>query len=209
MLRFKISTIGIFLFLASAIHAQPRNAGRMVVPRGYENYDSLRVGMFDIGKLAGLGDALANSVADSLQCTMEFAWEGSSSTMLDLKGKRKGVMQADIMTNLTEAIKQRYYYALPFQITFIWTSGFFWRYNAANINPAATYYNNSYDANDISPYSEYPANHDTVVKTYATSRWLSGGSTIVDSMLAYGDEGQPILAYNDDRIASHLLLTDS
>ena len=225
MTRFKILflIIAIVQVLATSLYSQPRDAGRMVLPRGYENYDSARVGLFSIDDLyLQLQDsALTNRLADSLFCTAEYTYTGLLSTQTDLKGKRKLVMIGDSLSEDTRLFKQSYFYALPFanppgnivQSAPYWAEpntttsfNFFWKYNAVNFDPLhARYYNNTYDANDISPYAEFDAQHDSVTASYHTSRWLNGTNTIVDSVLTYGNEGRPILAGNVCRRADQLL----
>jgi hypothetical protein len=219
---FKNSIFIIFLCsLTSAIYSQPRNAGRLVVPRGYENYDSVRAGLFSIddAEIQWQDSALTNREADSLMCTAEYTYTGLLSTTNHLFGKRKQVMTADSLSEPTRLFKQSYFYALPFIIPQGNTQNsspyynqntqsfsFFWKYNTANFDPIhARYFNNTYDANDISPYSEFDAQHDSVIATYHTSRWLNGTNSIVDSVLDYGDEGRPILACSSPRIADALL----
>jgi hypothetical protein len=198
--------------ISTSIFAQARDAGRLVVPHGYEQYDSLRLSLFDIQFLLANGfandTAMTVAACDSLLCTWEYSFAGPLSRPSKLLGKVKNSMEPNRLTDLTQLIKQRYYYALPFQLPMPWSPGYYWHYNNVIINPNALYHNNTYDTNDISPYTEYPASHDSVSKTYHTSRWV-GGHTIVDSVLAYGNEGQPILAYSDARLADRLLRTDS
>ncbi|MDP4199412.1 MAG: hypothetical protein Q8902_07565 [Bacteroidota bacterium] len=221
--KLSVLTVGCCLITAT-LYAQARDAGQIVVPRGYENVDSFRIGLFDIARTAsdcigGPGtrrDSLVNLMADSLQATMEFSWWGGLVSKGDtLYGKRKMVEfdGAGPICDLTRGIKQRYYYALPYPLP-TWMQGppptpsYFWKYNAANFDTDVKWYDNTYDANEISPYTEYPANDSLVKATYHTSRFKTD-SSIVDSVLAYGDDGKPILAYSDDRLAASLLRTDS
>ena len=221
-----VATFALLFLSWNTLFAQARDGGRIVVPRGYESVDSMRIGLFDIqrtfdfgiggtGGPGGRKDTLVNHMADSLEATMEFSWwGGQNSSGTNLKGKRKMVEFFGDLVHLTRAMKQRYYYALPFSLP-TWLEGpppapsYFWKYNAANFDTSVHFFNNTYDANDISPYTEYPAN-DSIARTKdSTRRWLGSSSIVVDSVLAYGDDGKPILAYSDDRIADQLLRTDS
>ena len=63
--HFFISIVLMSLFVFGTLHAQSRTSGHMVVPIGYEAYDSLRFGIWD-------ADAYALPITDSVHCTYDF-----------------------------------------------------------------------------------------------------------------------------------------
>ncbi|HEY3875026.1 MAG TPA: hypothetical protein VGM92_06090, partial [Candidatus Kapabacteria bacterium] len=176
------------IVLAGTLHAQSRTAGEMVVPSGYESYDSLRFGIWG-------ASAYPNALTDSVHCKFAYSW---GSYPASLGASQKGFM-GDFPSapafKLATFFKQWIFYGLPQRMPYAYNRGYFWRYNdASGINSYATYRNNLYDANDISPYSEYPQNDSLVRATFHTLRYNN-----VDSIVANGNEGRVIAAYNNER----------
>jgi hypothetical protein len=211
----------------SDIHAQSRASGGAVVPYGYENEDSLRfmlVGMEDPAYPPcnpGSGKAYIDSLADQLGANFEgsFGWIGPK---VKLTGRRKGILskgwtQIDTschanppkyfpLDKFLQQVKQRVYHALPYDLVdrYGQGNGFFWRYNAVNgIDVGDTSYNNTDDANDISPYSEYPKRHAYVVDTFHSRRF----NAAIDSAVTFGNEGRVILGMSDDRLTKQMMQT--
>jgi hypothetical protein len=188
------------LLLSPALsQAQTRTAGQMVVPPGWENRDSIRFSFwagFDGGPFndspyvnAEMDTLMANSVA-------EFGMPPYSYTPIGLRANGTITSYAYGPLNSLKSVKQRVFYAEPQQDDalngwIITDHGYFWRY----IDSTAKYYNNEYDANDISPYMEFPASSDSVRQTFTSSRYGSSQT------LCFGLEGKTVLGYNDARQA--------
>jgi hypothetical protein len=203
--------------------AQSRSAGQLVVPFGYETFDSVRYMLIDLNSPAnppsnaGQGRHYIDSLADRLGATFEGAF-GTDSINVALNGKRKGIMARDGGTfpfsYFIIHTKQRAYSALPSALVYRYSNtdpldlrgnnGYFWHYNdASGINPLASVHNNTYDANDISPYCEYPKNSTIVNSTFHTRRF----NAAIDSNVRYGDEGRVILGMSDDRSTKQMMQT--
>ncbi len=206
------------LFVPMLSFGQSRTAGQMVVPVGYESYDSLRFTLLCLDEalynnIGGLPDSVKNPLLlrylDSLSAT--FAGTGSDPSFPI--GSLKGVTAAALDPTLYNAatwFKQRSFSALPNppicgfdgSYPYQWR-GFLWRYNDANgLNWKAAVHNNSYDANDISPYTEFPQSDSIVNATFHTLRFHN-----TDSVVAYGNEGRVILGHSDIQDATALLKT--
>jgi hypothetical protein len=148
-----------------------------------------------------------NLYGDSIQATFEAQFGGINDTSL-IAGKRKGVFSwmtsnPNPFSQMAWQFKSRTFYPQPTGAeNFYFAKGNFWRYNDVNFNPAAKWYNNTYDANDISPYCEYPAKPAYVIDTFRTRNYNNTGDTLVH----YGDKGRVILGYSDNRIAQDNLL---
>jgi hypothetical protein len=200
-------------------NAQPRNAGGLVVPRGYESYDSIRFDLFGVeqGRRAlspnyswnntdSTSNALMNAYSDSVQATFEGLF-GSIDAGSLIGGKRKGIY--DLRPRywvLLARCKARTFYPSPASSEdFHFGNGNYWRYNDINFNPSASWHNSTYDTNDISPYAEYPKKDSFVVDTFRTRNY--NGST--DTLVHYGDQGRVILGYSDDQFADEILRVDS
>jgi len=81
-------------------------------------------------------------------------------------------------------------------------TGLMWQYNDANhINWNASDSNNTYDANDISPFSKYPQKDSIVQAQFTSRRNKTGSGTNVDTFF-YGNEGRVILGMSDIRNAN-------
>jgi hypothetical protein len=205
--------------------SQPRNSGRLVVPIGYEMSDSVRFSLWNLdferhalNRIAtpwpgrpwsadnGVVDAYLNRFADSVQATFEGDF-GEFLVNTAVAGKRKGFVGAmndttPYFTRLTEWYKSRTFYPSPAgPESFRFGTGNFWRYNDINFDSLASWHNNSYDANDISPYAEYPRRDSFVNATYLTKNF--NGTT--DTTVHYGDAGRVVLGYSDNRFANELL----
>ncbi len=200
--------------------AQSRSAGGLVVPAGYENYDSVRYMLIDMESPSnplgnpGSGRVYVDSLADELGVTFEGEWGGAYYNT-PLSGKRKGIMASDTemfpFTDFIIHLKQRVYYALPFDLPYRSIStdpndrggnnGYFWHYNdASGMNPNAKIFNNTYDANDVSPYCEYPKDDALVQQTFHTLRYGA------DRVVSNGDEGRVILGMSDDRQTQNMMM---
>lgn len=203
--------IVILLGMTSA-NAQDRTSGQAVVPRGYESEDSIRFHVFNMQTMHdenyATNPGYMDSVADDIFVTFEGAW-GDLPASKPLVGKRKGIMARNAgerigLGELTKKVKQRVYYASPEQLNYHTGRGLFWRYNDLNIpGSGATWHYNKYDANDISPYAEYPANTSIVAQTFLTRRFNLGEDT-TSQTARYGDEGRVILGWSDNRNAVEL-----
>ncbi len=110
-----------------------------------------------------------------------------------------------VFPDLTQLSKYKSleWYALPFRLHDRFYPGLFWQYHAMNVGDTvgdtAHFYNNTYDENDISPYTEFPKNHSFVIDTFTSS--LHGSPLLVN----YGDEGRVILGMSDNREARRML----
>jgi hypothetical protein len=156
------------LFSFVTIFQSGKAEAQIVVPKGWESVDSVRFGLFGIFNIAyiqwlnlTLTDLLSqsNKLADSLGAN--FAEEfGGDAYNESLFGHRKGYMgyvtnidtMADYM-NLGSTLKQRVYYASTDWIPLWNNPGYLWRFNNTRFDTAGKFYNNTYDANDISPFS--------------------------------------------------------
>lgn len=197
-----------FLVLSGITYCQPRNAGQAVVPKGWENEDSIRFGVFNIWESTHDSPTKpqADSLADSLQANFEHAF----GIILDSEpyvGKRRGYMAYGVLgpyvkpdfTEIAYTFKQRVYYPSPSRIGFKFDPGYFWRYIDTN---GYTWYENRYDANDVSPYAEFAARPSIVGENFVTKRFTGNDLTV-----KYGNEGRVVLGYSDNRLANELLKT--
>ncbi len=214
--------------LLTLSHAQKRNDGKLVVPIGYERYDSIRFDVFGLefarwvftnahanshrytnypweSAMASV-NPVVNAYGDSVQATFESDFEDFTDTTI-VAGKRKGIycpmtrLQPGF-TAINTAYKSRAFYPSPFGAEdFYFARGNYWRYNDVNFNPVASWHNSTYDTNDISPYCEYPSTHSYVIDTYTTKNYNGTSDTLVHC----GDNGRVILGYSDNRRADELL----
>jgi hypothetical protein len=208
--------------------AQPRNAGKMVVPVGYESADSVRWAIYNAefarfflgGYPGSTSNYLMNAYMDSVQATFEGGFLSQQRGVV-FGGKRKGTsLYFDNyyyipttaptyfpIQDLARNIKSRTFYPSPSgALNFSGLAhGNYWRYNDVNFNPNAKWYDNTYDANDISPYCEYPKKDAYVIDTFSTRNY----NNTTDTLVHYGDKGRVILGYSDDRLANQLLYVDS
>lgn len=212
----------IILFLSSFIvhsssllHAQPRDAGQMVVPRGWESEDSLRWGIFSVqGALSTAPEA--DSLLNDLEVTFDPEWGGIAPNT-PFSAKRKGILAYGHhnsgdrydWSNLGMILMQRIYYPSPARIPLgEFDEGYFWRYNDIHFNPQVKYFNNTYDSNDISAYAEYPRNDSISALTFWTYRNTVSPDTTGEEV-SNSNEGRVILGYWDNRNAEQLLRTSS
>jgi hypothetical protein len=163
-----------FFFIPGILFGQARNSGRMVVPIGWETQDSLRFYLQTEddarnNNLTG-SDSSKNALLLRILDSVSNTFAGCSSDPSFPLGRMKGVVAGyeDPVTgnaffyNTSVFFNQWEFSALPHPKQPrdlehpYWNRGFLWRYNDANsINTAAHSDTNYYDANDISPYSEY------------------------------------------------------
>ena len=101
-----------------------------------------------------------DAVTDSVGGTYEYEWD--TVHLSHPLGTKKGIMCGGYGRDYTyqycaQYPKQRVFYALPFRLSSNSYPGNYWGYNDANgINSYASDSNNTYDANDMSPFSLYP-----------------------------------------------------
>ena len=65
----------LFLTISVSALSQSRTSGRMVVPIGYESYDSLRLGFYGAGGIPIIS-------LDSIGCKFDFEWAGAPDSNL-------------------------------------------------------------------------------------------------------------------------------
>ena len=110
----KILVLSILL-IAGAAPAQPRDAGQLVVPNGYEQYDSLRFGLWG-------ADGVPNAVTDSVGCTFDISWGGIDNYPVTLSiGDKKGfegTYNASPIFKIATYFKQRVFLGLPQRLPF-------------------------------------------------------------------------------------------
>jgi hypothetical protein len=225
----KLTALTLLLLLPITAYSQARDAGQAVVPRGYEDQDSIR---FDIGEFMqalqptetpnsppGMKREDIDALVDEVQGTYQFDWGYLPADAP--AGKRKGstarsggegvwnltyngtanVVSKFTLGDMLKMIKQRIYYPSPVPMPYWGEQGCDWRYNVVNgIDDSARWYHNEYDANDISPYAEYPARPDYVVEPFQTRRFNAS----VDSTVLFGNEGKVILGWSDNRLLDEL-----
>ena len=180
----------VFFSVLTSVFAQ------IVVPKGWENRDSLRFGLFDIHDKSAYSPNLgqADSLADLLDCTFEESF-GTIDPSEPFRGKRKGYMAwGGSFSDLGLRIKQRVYYPSPSPLTFTFDPGYYWRYIDTN---GYSWHINSYDSNAINPYAEFLQNTSIDTQTFVTN-----GSTV-----RFGNVGRVILGYSDNRFANQMLLS--
>ncbi|MBS1904879.1 MAG: T9SS type A sorting domain-containing protein [Bacteroidetes bacterium] len=187
------------------------SSAQIVVPKGWENKHAIRFAMFLAGSEVWQSSDTAqlHRQLDSLGVN----WDGEWSTLVANPGYSNSIVGSTTagVDPIAPApwdvarFKQLPYYALPYRIPDRFLNGLMWRYNDANgINPDARSFNNTYDSNDISPFSLYPAKHAYVIDTFHTYRY--GG---VDQRVNYGDEGRVILGMSDIRNANGQFIESS
>jgi len=177
---------------------------QIVVPRGWESKDSIRFGMWGWNNLT----STATPFTDSMGVNFQMGW-GSDDPSTTPGGRRVGVSslnygntpQTTGLTNVGALIKERIFYPSPDPLGIASV----WRYNAIVADTAAhgAWNNNMYDANDISPYVEYPQNPSIVTESFSTLRFDTS-NTGIPKTVRYGDEGRVILGYSDKRNANDL-----
>jgi hypothetical protein len=196
-----------FLSLPVLSFAQSRTAGQMVVPLGWENRDSIRFSIWGPFEYYPWMDhiALSNSI-DSLSANSIGEFGTVPFTQVPLGIRKNGAITSYTNTPLDDlqSVKQRIYYAEPSNDKvlngwLVYDVGYFWRY----IDSSGAYHNNEYDANDISPYMEFPASSDSVKRTFGTYRYGTFRTP------CFGNEGKTVLGYSDNRLANQLLSTYS
>jgi hypothetical protein len=197
------------LFCFNSGFAQSRSSGRMVVPIGWENHDSIRYSPFGLYYYPPLTlNGQANRVMDTIMANFagEFGYIRYENPLVG--GRYNGAVSLtsggfDQPLLEMRNVKQRVFYAEPYPDNhngwLVYDYGYRWRY----IDSTAAYHNNRYDSNDISTYMEFPANRDSVVKTFSTLRYGAAQSP------CYGIEGKTVLGYSDSRIADALFSTYS
>lgn len=199
---------------ATRAGAQDRTAGQAVVPAGWENEDSVRFAIFNIA--AAKDNAIDYpSHVDSLMDVYEVNWQhqfGPLNSATEVYGKRKGISAAFWddnakgfihLQNLGNTVKQWLYYPSPEPTGIVFQKAPYWRYNDVNIDPQnSRWFNNEYDANDISPYSEYFRRPSFVAQTYTTKT-----ADNADTTVSVGEAGRVVLGFSDNRMAENMLRT--
>jgi hypothetical protein len=231
-LTITLTSVLCLLLVSCFVRAQPRDAGRLVVPEGYEQYDSIRFAPGGVEFLRqGMtwikhGDyfhpskeliELTNRMLDTLMGTFEFGFGDQYGNDLlgsnTISSKRKGVAsrmdgfysEGFSLTRIAGQNKARTFYPSPNPRgeDFYFAHANTWRYNDINFNPQASWHDNAYDTNDISPYCEYPQNDSFVRMSFHSSRY--GTRSGDDSLVYADDEGRVILGCSDNRAADELL----
>jgi hypothetical protein len=191
----KSLTTGIIICLSIIFHPSYSSA-QLVVPKGWENVDSVRFGLFNIP----FSDTLANHFADSVGCNFEDNF-GDISASQQFLGSRKGYMAQGqglpiprdwYVSGITFVTHQRVYYPSPTRLGFRYDNGYFWRYIDTN---GYSWHNNRYDSNAINPYAEFLQNPSIDTQKFVTNR----------DTVRYGNEGRVILGYSDNRLADQML----
>ncbi|MBS1902458.1 MAG: T9SS type A sorting domain-containing protein [Bacteroidetes bacterium] len=201
---------GVLFILISRIFVS-ESLAQIVVPKGWEGKHNIRFMMFMGGseQWQSSDTAQLHKQLDSLGVN----WDGEWGTFVANPGFSNSIAGSTTAGVSTIApapwdvarFKQLPYYALPYRIPDRFFTGLMWKYNDANgINPDARSFNNTYDSNDVSPYSLYPAKHAYVIDTFHTVRY--GG---VDQRVNYGDEGRVILGMSDIRDAHSQFIESS
>src|ERR1035437_6238415 len=149
----------VVLLIASRAFGQSRSAGQMVVPYGYERYDSLRFGLFDAHDWGPY-------LSDTLGCKYDYSW---GQVLLDTPlYQKKGIVANDYSRPFhyksAMFFKQRIFSGLPFD------GGYYWRH----MDSGFCVHNNTYDANDISPFAEFPKSPSLVTQSFQTTRFNTG-----------------------------------
>jgi len=178
---------------------------QIVVPHGWETKDSIRFGLWFFPTEGNYNSTLT-PFTDTMGVRFEMGYDNRPPTDVP-GGKRIGISTQEYgqtgqtcgLMSVAERLKERIFYPSPDVIS----PHSVWRYNAINVDTAAhaKWYNNTYDANDISPFAEYPQNPIIVKDTFRTRSYDSTVNTLVH----YGNEGRIILGYSDKRNATDLL----
>jgi hypothetical protein len=181
--------------------AQSRTAGQMVVAPGWENRDSIRFAIFAPFSYGPFNtEPILNREMDTLMAN-SIGYFGPIDLGYSPIGDRAHgdicSLSGTVLDNLP-AVKQRIFYAesqpdISLNGWIINDNGNFFRY----IDNTGQFHNNEYDANDISPYMEFPQSSDSVKQTFTSSRYGS------PQTLCFGLEGKTVLGYNDARMATN------
>jgi hypothetical protein len=192
--------------------AQDRSSGGMVVPMGWEQQLMMRFAIdagFQYPPFKDSPNATLTSLSlDTIFCGFGGGFGGIAYDQA-VTGLRKGYACTtenpsgqDSIDNLHiyavgQSMKQMLFY--PFENAVYDDPGYKWRYH----DPSMTLLNNTFDANDISPYAEFPQSQTIVTQTFKTFRW----DTAHAYFPCYGNQGRIILGYSDLRLASRMLRT--
>ncbi|MDP4237067.1 MAG: hypothetical protein Q8919_11530, partial [Bacteroidota bacterium] len=198
--------VAVLIALPSLIFAQ------MVVPRGWEDQDSIRIAARNAiwasgGPYYGEDDARVMRIQDSLGFNIISDFTGFDGTKIPFGGRCKGYISfyngIDLdLPGLARSLVQRIYYPSPQGIG-IWNGGFDAGYRWRFIDTADyTWHNNTYDSNDVSPYAEFDKDPNFVTQTYLSRMKHSTPDT-----LQVGTDGRLILGYNDNRRADQMFTT--
>jgi hypothetical protein len=184
------------------VFAQARDAGRLVVPVGWENKDSIRFGAW--GPV--LNGNEVSPFLDTLGVNIEMGFDNRSpegvpgSQRVGVSSQWYGGWDTAVLHGsgmlIAEWCKERIFYPSRDQISPFSV----WRYNDVNLGHG-TWHDNRYDSCDISPYAEYPLDPSIVIDTFRTDRFVGAPNSLV----RYGNEGRVILGYSDMRNANNLL----
>ncbi len=193
------------LCIFSSVRAQ------MIVEDGWEIHDSIHCGtfgMYGMGMYApgeyGFSDTgQVKKQMDSLGVNWGNEWD-HVPPKVDYGnhvygGTARGI--DGVFPDLTQLCKYKCleWFALPFRIPDRFYPGLFWQYHAKNVHDTGDVHNNTYDENDISPYTEFAKVPAFVTDTFTTS--LHGSPSLVH----YGDEGRVILGMSDNRDPRRML----
>jgi hypothetical protein len=208
--------IGIIIFSSFMLQSSALRA-QLVVPKGWENMDSVRFGLFGIEEYGNTAiNRQADSLADSVGCNLSESF-GDIGWNDNVYGHRKGFLARNIggadttfidVVHLASVFQQRIYYADSVAMPLFGDWGYYWRYNDLRFNRYARLYNNTYDSNDISIYAEYPRKDSIASLSYLTHQFDSTGYTS-GSTVTVGNQGRVILGYSNNCLADQLLRTSN
>jgi hypothetical protein len=201
-----ILSVFFFILHTSSLYAQ------LVVPTNWANEDSVRISGFNGFPASYYNESptRVGAIMDSLGNNIIFSYDYVNGNAKPLYGKHSkgydtyfGNVGIDLV-NLALMLNQRIYYPSPQAMQYRWgglDGGYRWRY----IDTVRyTWFNNTYDANDVSPYAEFAQDTNIVKQKYFSRMNHSGGDS-----LKVGTEGRLILGYNDNRRADQLFATTS
>ncbi len=186
---------------------------QMKVPAGWENEDSVRIaayfGYTGVGFPYKETDARMRRLLDSLGIKMIMSYGKVDATAQPIYGGQRGYIAKDDdrsiggvngLTDFGKNLRQRIFYPTPAVTPQDWDDGGYrWRY----IDTVRyTWNNNTYDANDISPFAKFDSSATLAQQKYFSRMYHSSGDS-----LSIGTDGRVILGYNDSRKADNLLAT--
>jgi hypothetical protein len=210
-LRHSVLVTLVLFILPSYLEAQ------IVVPRGWENMDSVRIsganaasplgGSYwheDSARIGRIQDSLGNNVVFDMSYI-----DGHQKPLFSgrVKGYDSYYANSGLdMIALPIALNQRIYYPSPEGIWFNWggpDGGYRWRY-VDTVH--YSWHNNTYDTNDVSPYAQFEQDTNFVKQTYL-SKMEDTASDTTGHWLKVGNHGRMILGYSDLRRADQMLMT--
>ncbi len=194
-----------FLSSFSTVNAQ------IVVEQGWKDHDSIFCSAFGLAGFGmypaylGINDTgQVKKQMDTLGINWAHEWTGVNGNVdygnHIYGGASEGV--TGVFPDLSQLCKFKSleWFALPDRIPDNFHPGLFWQYHSTKVKDSITTpFNNTYDANDISPYCEFAKNDSFVKATFTTAEF--GSPTTVH----YGDVGRVILGMSDNRDPRRML----